>query len=88
MDDSLWYAIRLAEIGKPLMAMLVIKEYVSDRVGNLKTKEISKECKDLLQAILSSPSLNDESWRVFVPALPPEEIRSIAIRVSECVGSI
>ncbi len=85
MDDVLWNAIRLAEMGKPLMAMLMIKGYVLDNVKEINT--VPKECKELLQAVLSTPSLNDESWRYFVPALSTDEIRSIAIKVYECVKS-
>ncbi len=79
-------AINLAKMGKPLMAMLVIKSYVQDKMNEgLDINKMDKVCKDLISAILATPSLNDESWRVFVPSPSIEEIEAVVQKVKECL---
>ncbi|AWR96716.1 hypothetical protein DFR86_03520 [Acidianus sulfidivorans JP7] len=78
-------AIRLARMGKPLAAMLFIKSYVEDKIKDKDINSMDKVCKDLISAILATPSLNDESWRVFVPSPSVEEIEAVIKKLDECI---
>ncbi|AWR99096.1 hypothetical protein [Metallosphaera hakonensis] len=72
----------LLKEGKPLFALMLIKQYVEDNVAD----ETSPECSELITAVRVMPWMNDESWRYFAPSLPDEEIKTLALRVQECVG--
>lgn len=79
-------AIHLAKMGKPLTAMLIIKSYVQDKIAEGKdVKNMDKVCRDLISAILATPSINDESWGVFVPSPSVEEIEAVIQKVRECL---
>lgn len=80
-------AINLAKMGKPLTAMLLIKSYVQEKIEEGKdVNKMDKICRDLISAILATPSINDESWRVFVPSPSVEEIEAVVQKVKECLG--
>lgn len=78
-------AINLAKLGKPLMAMLLIKSYVQENIKDKDLNSMDKVCKDLISAILATPSVNDESWRVFVPSPTVEEIEAVVQKIRECL---
>uniref|UniRef100_A0A2U9IB96 Uncharacterized protein n=2 Tax=Acidianus brierleyi TaxID=41673 RepID=A0A2U9IB96_9CREN len=79
-------ALRMAKQGKPLMAMTMIKSYVQDNVEGKDIRKMNKECRDLIYAILSTPSLNDESWGVFVPAPTEKEIEIVIEKIRDCLS--
>jgi hypothetical protein len=79
-------ALRMAKQGKPLMAMMMIKSYVQENVKGKDIKKMNKECKDLLYAILSTPSVNDESWGIFVAAPTEKEIEAVIEKIKDCLS--
>ncbi|EZQ11257.1 MULTISPECIES: hypothetical protein [Acidianus] len=79
-------AIRLAKAGKPLTAMNLIKTYVQEKMEGKDLKSMDKVCRDLITAVLSAPSVNDESWGVFVPAPNLREIEAVVEKIKECIG--
>lgn len=76
-------AINLAKNGRILKALLFLKEYVVEN-ENLWDKS-NENCQELFKAIMSMPSLNDESWGIFVPSIDYEEFMEIVRRVYECM---
>lgn len=78
-------AVNLAKLGKPLMAMLFIKSYVQDRIEGRDLNEMDKTCRDLVQAILATPAVNDESWRYFIPSPTVEEIEAVIEKLKQCL---
>lgn len=78
--------INLAKLGKPLMTMLMIKAYVQEKLQGKKLSEMDKVCRDLISAILATPSINDESWKFFVPYPNVEEIEALVEILKECLN--
>ncbi|AEB95859.1 MAG: hypothetical protein QXR57_07345 [Metallosphaera sp.] len=66
---------------RPLFAFMLIKQYVEDH----QLLDESEECLNLVKAVKVMPWLNDESWRYFVPSLPEEEIKLLALRIQNCI---
>ncbi|MEM0012260.1 MAG: hypothetical protein QXY87_00055 [Saccharolobus sp.] len=76
-------ALQLARKGKILYALMFLKDYVIE--NQEKWDDSIESCRELLNAIMSIPSLNDESWRIFVPSITLEEFEKITFRVNECM---
>ncbi|WP_338600727.1 hypothetical protein V6M85_12530 [Sulfolobus tengchongensis] len=76
-------ALKLARKGKVLSALMFLKHYV---IENQERWENSiEECRELFEVIMSMPSLNDESWRIFVPSITIDDFEELTLRVSECM---
>ncbi|BCU69555.1 hypothetical protein [Stygiolobus caldivivus] len=72
----------LLKMGKPLTALRFLKQFIKDNSGLMRNDE---ECETVKRVIMSFPSLNDESWRYFVPSPPKEEIEYLIQKVKECI---
>ncbi|MEJ2778597.1 hypothetical protein [Stygiolobus sp. RP850M] len=71
----------LLRMGKPLTALRFLKQFVKD---NSKLMRNNEECENVKKIVMAFPSLNDESWRYFVPKPQKEEIEYLIQKVKEC----
>ncbi|AKA73792.1 hypothetical protein SULI_07585 [Saccharolobus solfataricus] len=76
-------ALQLARKGKILYALMFLKDYVTENQD--KWDNSIEICRGLLSAIMSMPSLNDESWGIFVPTINLDDFEKIISRVNECI---
>ena len=82
MVETLDVIENLLKMGKPLTALRFLKQFVKDNQQLFREDE---ECENVKKIILSFPSLNDESWRYFVPSPDKDEIELLIERVKDCM---
>ena len=70
-------------MGKTLTALNYIKQLVKDNIDKVREDE---ECKTIIDLVLCFPSLNDESWRYFVPRLEKEEVMALIEKIKDCLN--
>jgi hypothetical protein len=70
-------------MGKTLTALNYIKQLVKDNIDKVREDE---ECKTIVDLVLRFPSLNDESWRYFVPRLEKEEVMALIEKIKDCLN--
>ncbi|BCU66920.1 hypothetical protein HS7_03570 [Sulfolobales archaeon HS-7] len=76
-----------ARIGKPLLAMTMLKGYVSNYMdeNQLTVDDFDGMCKQIIRAIITQPALPDEVWDIFLPTLPTEELLTLIERTEYCL---
>lgn len=91
MDIDFTPAYNAVNNGKVLLAMMLlqgsVRTFLEERglgIGEVR----DPECRSLLRAVVSHPSLPDESWSLFLPSLQQEELLGVIDRVDYCLSSL
>jgi len=76
-------ALSLAKKGKMLTALRFLKQYIKE--NEYRWDKMEESCIKLFNAIMAMPSLNDESWGIFVPSMSYDEFNELISRVYQCM---